>query len=166
MYVGIASDHRGVALRRLLTDWLEANGHAVWDAGPHDTVRVDYPDFAGQVARRVAAGTLDRGVLICGTGIGMAIAANKWAGVRAAPIDHRRTAEMSRRHNDINVVCYGADLLEPEQAIDYLRIFLETPFDGGRHAARIAMLEPVDGHRTGEAGEVGKPGGLGRPVSS
>ena len=107
-------------------------------AGSSDSV--DYPDFAFEVSRAVSEGRVQRGILICGTGIGMCIAANKVPGVRAAPCHDSITAEMSRRHNDANVLCLSADLLGEELIERMVRIWLETPFEGGRHARRVEKI--------------------------
>ncbi len=116
-------------------------GHEVIDAGPDGPGSVDYPDYAFEVAQAVGrAGRADRGVLFCGTGIGMCIAANKVHGVRAAPCHDPITAEMSRRHNDANVLCLSADLLGEELVHRMVRIWLETAFEGGRHARRVDKI--------------------------
>src|SRR5580692_11177536 len=114
MKIAIGSDHRGFDVKRRLVSLLERLGHAVTDVGPTSAESVDYPDFAFQVAQAVSRHQVDRGLLICGTGIGMCIAANKVAGVRAAPCHDSITAEMSRRHNDANILCLSADLLGEE----------------------------------------------------
>jgi ribose 5-phosphate isomerase B len=108
--------------------------------GPESSESVDYPDFAFQVARAVGSGQVERGILICGTGIGMCIAANKVRGVRAAPCHDSITAEMSRRHNNANLLCLSADLLGEELIDRMLKIWLETEFEGGRHARRVDKI--------------------------
>src|SRR5262249_23926860 len=112
----------------------------VIDFGPEGTASVDYPDFAFQVAQAVGSGQVDRGILICGTGIGMCIAANKIKGVRAAPCHDRITAELSRSHNDSNIMCLSGDLLGEELIERMIRIWLTTPFEGGRHARRVEKI--------------------------
>jgi ribose 5-phosphate isomerase B len=102
---------------------------------------VDYPDIAAEVAGKVSSGTVDRGILLCCTGVGMAIAANKLAGVRAATCHDEVTAEMSRRHNDLNVLCLSAEMIGQELQEKMLRTWLETPFEGGRHQARVQKIE-------------------------
>ena len=119
---------------------LEKLGHEVADVGPFGNESVDYPDFALQVANAVGTGQVDRGILICGTGIGMCIAANKVPKVRAAPCHDSITAEMSRRHNDANVLCLSADLLGDELIDRMIRIWLSTEFEGGRHARRVDKI--------------------------
>src|SRR5207302_1637820 len=117
-----------------------STGQEVLDVRPQSADSVDYPDFAFQVAQAVREGRVDRGILICGTGIGMCIAANKVPGVRAAPCHDSITAEMSRRHNDANVLCLSADLLGEELIERMVRLWLETEFEGGRHARRVEKI--------------------------
>ncbi|MCH7931435.1 MAG: ribose 5-phosphate isomerase B [Proteobacteria bacterium] len=136
----IASDHAGFELKETLKQELEALGFAVNDLGTHGGESVDYPDYADALARAVAAGEAGRGVLLCGTGIGASIAANRHAGVRAALCHDAQSASMSRRHNDANVLVLGGRVTAPETARECLRIFLDTPFEGGRHARRVAKL--------------------------
>ena len=140
MKIAIGSDHRGFEVKRRVVAALAKLGHEVHDVGTHGRESVDYPDFAFQVATAVSSGQADRGILICGTGIGMCIAANKVAGVRAAPCHDSITAEMSRRHNNANVLCLSADLLGDELIDRTVRIWLETEFEGGRHARRVDKI--------------------------
>ena len=140
MKIAIGSDHRGFEVKRRIVALLGQLGHEVLDVGPEGKDSVDYPDFAFQVAQAVGAGAAQRGVLICGTGIGMCIAANKVPGVRAAPCHDSITAEMSRRHNDANVLCLSADLLGEELIDRMVKIWLETDFEGGRHARRVDKI--------------------------
>lgn len=140
MNIAIGSDHRGYLAKTRIVSILHQLGHEVFDAGPAVRECVDYPDFAFEVAGAVSTGRAERGILICGTGIGMCIAANKVRGVRAAPCHDCITAEMSRRHNDANVLCLSADLLGEELIDRMVRIWLETPFDGGRHARRVGKI--------------------------
>lgn len=140
MRVAIGCDHRGFAVRSKLVELLTQRGHEVVDAGVATPDPVDYPDVAALVAEKVSRKEVDRGILICGTGLGMCIAANKFPGVRAAPCHDDLTAEISRRHNDLNVLCLSADLLG-ERLIDRMvEIWLDTPFDGGRHARRVEKI--------------------------
>jgi len=141
MRIAIGSDHRGVTSRKRLIGLLERLGNEVIDCGSEGDQPVDYPDVAADVARRVSGGTVDRGILLCCTGVGMAIAANKVAGVRAATCHDEVTAEMSRRHNDLNVLCLSAGMLGPEMQEKIIRTWLETPFEGGRHQARVQKIE-------------------------
>jgi ribose 5-phosphate isomerase B len=148
MRIAVGSDHRGVHLRAKLIEFLESLGQEVVDAGTHEEQPVDYPDIAARVARKVASHEVDRGILVCGTGVGMCIVANKIPGVRAAPCHDDVTAELSRRHNDLNVLCLSGDLIGEKLADRLVEIWLKTPFEGGRHARRnqkIAALECRDG---------------------
>jgi ribose 5-phosphate isomerase B len=121
-------------------------GHDVIDEGPFDDRHVDYPDFAAAVALKVAHGEVDRGILICGTGIGMSIAANKYPKVRAAACLDELSAEISRRHNDVNILCLSADMLGEQRTDRIVSIWLSTPFDGGRHARRVDKIEKSEQH--------------------
>ena len=154
MRISVGSDHRGVAMRQKIIELLERLGQEVIDVGADSEHAVDYPDVAAAVARRVSSGEADRGILICGTGLGMSIAANKFPGVRAAPCHDDFTAELSRRHNDLNVLCLSGDIVG-EKIVDRLvEIWLETPFEGGRHARRIdkiCFIERSNGHSDGDA---------------
>ena len=148
MRVAVGSDHRGVELRAKLIDFLRQLGQETVDVGTYDTKEVDYPDIAALVARKVASREVDRGILVCGTGVGMSIVANKFPGVRAAPCHDDITAELSRRHNDLNVLCLSGDLIGEKLADRLVEIWLKTPFEGGRHARRnskIETLERLDG---------------------
>lgn len=144
MKIGIASDHRGYQMKNRLVQLVEGLGHDIVDYGPDSTESVDYPDFAAQVASAVGSGEIERGVLICGTGIGMCIAANKFAGVRAANCNDSVTAEYSRLHNDANVVCLSADQLSDQLADQILDIWLKTQFEGGRHARRLEKIMDIE----------------------
>jgi len=144
MRIAVGGDHRGYAIGSKLVELLARLGHDVVDLGSHNADPVDYPDVAAVVAEKVSRGEVDRGILICGTGLGMCIAANKFPGVRAAPCHDDLTAEMSRRHNDLNVLCLSADLLG-ERLIDRMvEIWLNTPFDGGRHARRVKKIAALE----------------------
>jgi ribose 5-phosphate isomerase B len=140
MKIAVGSDHRGFEVKRRVVALLQQLGHEVDDVGTTGKESVDYPDFAFQVGMAVSEGRAERGILICGSGIGMCIAANKVKGVRAAPCHDSITAEMSRRHNDSNVLCLSADLLGEELIDRMVRIWLETPFEGGRHARRVDKI--------------------------
>ena len=144
MRIAIGSDHRGVAAKIRLMGLLERMGNEVIDCGCDSDEAVDYPDIAADVARRVSNGTVDRGILLCCTGVGMAIAANKLPGVRAATCHDEVTAEMSRRHNDLNVLCLSAEMIGPEVQDKLIRTWLETPFEGGRHARRVAKIAALE----------------------
>lgn len=136
----LASDHAGVVLRREIRVHLEAGGHAVLDLGTEGPESVDYPDFADRLAAAILAGRAARGVLICGTGIGISIAANRHRGIRAALCHDATTSRLSRRHNDANVLALGARVIGAEVAKDCVDAFVGTAFEGGRHAARVAKL--------------------------
>ena len=140
MRIAVGSDHRGFEVKRRIVALLQRFNHEVRDFGPASSESVDYPDFAFEVARAVNEGQVERGILVCGTGIGMCIAANKVKGVRAAPCHDSITAEMSRRHNDANILCLSADLLGDELIDRMVRIWLETEFEGGRHARRVEKI--------------------------
>ena len=140
MRVALGADHRGFALKKELRRWLAARGHEVADSGPENADRVDYPDYAFKVADAVARHKADRGILICSTGIGMSIAANKVHGVRAALADSVRLARLSREHNDANVLCLGADVITCGQAQRIVGVWLKTEFAGGRHKRRVRKL--------------------------
>jgi len=144
MRIAVGSDHRGFAIKSKIIELLKRLDQEVIDAGPSTNESVDYPDIASVVAGQVSSGSVDRGILICGTGIGMCIAANKFPGVRAAPCHDDLTAEMSRRHNDLNVLCLSADMLG-ERLIDrMIEIWLKTDFEGGRHARRIEKIADME----------------------
>jgi ribose 5-phosphate isomerase B len=130
--------------RQRLIGLLERLGNEVVDCGSFGTEPVDYPDIAADVARRVADGSAERGILLCCTGVGMAIAANKVPGVRAATCHDEVTAEMSRRHNDLNVLCLAAEMLGPEMQDKVIRTWLTTPFEGGRHARRVGKITALE----------------------
>ena len=144
MKIAMGSDHRGFSCKLKLMNFVRGLGHEVTDAGSFTEEYSDYPDFAFVVAERLSAGDVDRGILICGTGIGMAIAANKVSGVRAAPCHDLVTAEMSRRHNDANVLCLSSDLQGEEMMERILRLWLETEFEGGRHARRVDKIRKYE----------------------
>jgi ribose 5-phosphate isomerase B len=141
----IASDHAGFDLKQLLAAHARAGGHEVADLGPAGTDSVDYPDYAHRLADRLLAGEGEFGVLVCGTGIGMSITANRHKGVRAALCHDAFTAELARRHNDANVLCMGGRTTGPGVAIQMLDIFLATPFEGGRHQRRVEKIETGTG---------------------
>jgi len=145
MKIIIGSDHGGFELKEELKRALDDWGVEHHDVGCHDTSSVDYPDIAHQVATAVAEGRFERGVLVCGTGIGMSIAANRHRGVRAALCSDCYTAEMTRAHNDANLLCLGGRVVGPGLAVKILRTFLDGAFDGGRHARRVDKLDPERG---------------------
>jgi len=142
--VCLGSDHRGFQIKARLIQTLNANGFQTIDAGTDSDSPVDYPDFAQKVARQVGTGAADRGILICGTGIGMAVAANKFPGVRAAPCYDEVMVEMSRRHNDVNVLCLPGDLIGERPVDDLVLMWLRTEFEGGRHSKRIRKISALE----------------------
>ena len=151
MKIAIGCDHRGVEAKTRLLTTLRQLGHEVIDCGSNEPGSVDYPDYAAEVARRVSRGEVERGILICGTGIGMCITANKFRGVRAAPCHDCITAEMSRRHNDANVLCLSSDLTGEVLADRMVRSWLETPFEGGRHARRVEKIAKLEEEQHAES---------------
>lgn len=138
--IAVASDHRGVSVKGKILVLLEELGHEPLDFGPTAAESVDYPDYAVKVARAVSEHQVDRGILICGTGIGMCIVANKFPRVRAAPCHDHITAQMSRLHNDANILCLSADLLGERLVNGLVEIWLSTEFEGGRHARRVEKI--------------------------
>ena len=152
--IAIGCDHAAVALKDQIVKELKASGHPVEDLGAFGTESVDYPDFAAAVSRRVASGAADRGILICGTGIGMSMAANKFPGIRAAVCHDATTARLSRQHNDANVLCLGARIVGPAVASDIVAAWLAAGFEGGRHQRRIDKISALESARNdhGEGG--------------
>jgi ribose 5-phosphate isomerase B len=150
MRVSIGSDHRGIQVKAKLIPLLKELGHDVHDVGTNGNESVDYPDYAKEVASQVSTGKADRGILICGTGIGMSIAANKVPGVRAANCHDEHTAEMSRRHNDVNVLCLSSIMNDDARIAQMTKIWLATEFEGGRHARRVEKISALDKNK-GEA---------------
>ncbi|MFO0793370.1 MAG: ribose 5-phosphate isomerase B [Candidatus Brocadiaceae bacterium] len=145
MKIALASDHRGFDFKKRVADMLIQMGHTVKDYGTTtSTESVDYPDYGLKAARAVGSGECERGILVCGTGIGMSLVANKVKGVRAAVCHNLYTVEMSRRHNDSNVLCIGADIVDEELLEQKLKLWLETPFEGGRHARRIEKVMDIE----------------------
>ncbi|MBM6756804.1 ribose 5-phosphate isomerase B [Collinsella tanakaei] len=145
MRVAIASDHAGFEQKQQLVDFLASELKVdTVDCGPDTDGRVDYPDYAVKVANMVATGAADRGVLVCGTGIGMALAADKVAGVRAASITTPEFADLFRRHNDGNVVCLSGRFVDLDVNKDIIKVFLTSEFEGGRHAERVVKIMKLD----------------------
>ena len=140
MRIAIASDHAALDLKAALVAWLEAAGHDVADLGPHDGASVDYPDYGYKLAASVAAGDADRGVALCGSGIGISIAVNRNPACRCALVSEPLSAQLSREHNDANVIAMGARLVGIEMAKACIDAFLTTPFGGDRHQRRVEKL--------------------------
>ena len=148
MRIALGSDHNGVELKQLVSSLLQELGHEYQDMGCYDTNSVDYPDIAKEVGQAVGEGLFDQGVLICGTGIGMSIAANKVTGVRAALCHDPFSAQRAREHNDANVLCMGGSVIESDPALEIVRAYLEAQFEGGRHARRVEKIANVENFRT------------------
>ena len=144
MKIAIGADHAGFAAKESLRAWLSGK-HDIVDCGTSGEEAVDYPDLAQKVAHLVSSGKADRGILICGTGIGMCMAANKVRHIRAALCHDRNTAELSRKHNDANVLCMGGRLLSPEKIIDITDAWLSAGFEGGRHGRRVEKIGKLEG---------------------
>lgn len=140
MKIAIASDHAAIELKALLADWLREEGHEVDDLGPATDARVDYPDFGYTLAQAVASGTAERGIALCGSGIGISIAVNRNPACRAALVSEPLSAALSREHNDANVIAMGARLTGPDMAKACVTAFLTTDFAGGRHEGRVEKL--------------------------
>ena len=145
MRVALGADHAGFELKNALKRVLDELGVSYHDFGTSSATPVDYPDFAKAVADNVADGRFERGILVCGSGIGMSIAANKVPGVRAAVIGEIEAARLSRQHNDANVMTLGARTTPEARAAEIVRVFLQTEFDGGRHAARLEKIRELEG---------------------
>ena len=158
--IALASDHAGVEMKAGIREALSSEGYAVEDLGPVDGASVDYPDYAEAVTGRVLLGKANLGILICGTGIGMSIAANKVPGIRAALLYDETAARYARRHNDANVVVFGARTMRLEDALSRLRIFLAESFEGGRHEGRLSKIRRIEQRRGAPAGE----GAIGCPT--
>jgi ribose 5-phosphate isomerase B len=142
--ISIGSDHRGVHIKGRLIQALSAAGFSISDEGTDSEKTVDYPDYAQQVAKKVSNGDADRGILICGTGLGMSITANKFLGVRAASCYDEVMVEMSRRHNNVNVLCLPGDMIGDRPVDELVLMWLQTDFDGGRHADRLKKIADIE----------------------
>ena len=145
MQIAIGCDHRGLNLKRHVMEHLSNLGHQCEDVGCHSSESVDYPDLASEVARAVSQGRAERGILICSTGIGMSMVANRVPGVRAARCQDTFSAGRSRLHNDANVLCLGADIVGEGLALDIVDTFLSTDFEGGRHQRRLEKIRALEG---------------------
>ncbi|MCI0526386.1 MAG: ribose 5-phosphate isomerase B [Nitrospira sp.] len=144
MKLAIGSDHAGFQLKKQVLDHLKQKGVEVTDFGTEKDESVDYPDFGMRVAEAVSKGKAEQGILLCGSGIGMSIVANKYRGVRAALCYDTQTARLSRQHNDANVLVMGGRLLEASQAMEIVKTWLETKFEGGRHVRRIQKILEIE----------------------
>ncbi|MCP5468378.1 MAG: ribose 5-phosphate isomerase B [Deltaproteobacteria bacterium] len=144
MKLAIATDHGGYPLKKSILDYLSKNKISYLDLGSDSEDSVDYPDYALKVAQMVSTQKVDGGILLCGTGIGMAIVANKFKGVRAAVLPDIHSAKMSKAHNNVNVIALGGRVLEAENALDIIRTWLETPFENARHSRRLAKISEIE----------------------
>ncbi len=143
--IAVGADHAGFETKDAIARRLAEAGFEIVDCGAFSSDSVDYPDYAAAVARKVAEGECPRGILVCGTGIGVAMAAGKVPGVRAATVHDRFTAQMSREHNDSNVLCLGARVLDPRHAVELAEFWMSVPFAGGRHERRVRKIDALDG---------------------
>jgi ribose 5-phosphate isomerase B len=144
MRIALGSDHRGIEATKALLPYLQGKGHDVVVYSDVKATSVDYPDYAYTIGKAVSDGTAERGILVCGTGIGMSIAANKVPGVRAALAHDVITAEISRRHNDANVLCLSGDMMARDEVPRVVDAFLQTPFEGGRHERRVRKIAAIE----------------------
>ncbi len=145
MKIALAADHAGFELKETIINRLRDGGHEVIDMGTDSSESVDYPAYAIQVSQAVSKNEAERGILFCGTGLGMSITANKVAGIRAVGPCDARQAEMSRRHNDANILCLGQRTLREDTVFDILDVWLQTPFEGGRHQRRLDIITEMEG---------------------
>ena len=150
MKIAIGADHAGFLLKQKLRDELIAEGHEVMDAGTTSTESVDYPDFAAKVADQVVSGAVDKGILVCSSGVGMSIAANKFNGIRAALGTNEDEVGYVRRHNDANILAIGANYTDEATARKITEVFLNTEFEGGRHARRVAKIQAIEDSQKGK----------------
>lgn len=149
MNIAIGADHRGFALKNSLKRWLEGKGYKLIDAGTNDPTSTDYPDYALAVGSLVGSGEAELGILICGTGIGMCIAANKVKGVRAARVCSEKDAQMARRHNNANVLCFGAEIVNEALARRMVTEWMQNEFEGGRHERRVEKITAFENKNEG-----------------
>ena len=141
MKIAMGSDHAGLEMKEFVKGLLAGRGHEVEDVGTHDGASVDYPDFAQAACRKVLAGEAERAILVCGSGVGMSMAANRFKGIRAVLCTDLYLARFSRLHNDANVLCLPGRLMGPGLAEEVVRVWLETPFEGGRHSRRVEKMD-------------------------
>ncbi|WBY64770.1 ribose 5-phosphate isomerase B [Thermocaproicibacter melissae] len=142
--IALGADHGGYKLKEAIKKYLDENKIKYTDFGTNDETSVDYAPIAAKVAHFVADGKAEKGILCCGTGIGMSIAANKVKGIRAAVCANAYCAEITRHHNDSNILCLGGRVINEEQAVEFTRLFLEAPFDGGRHQRRVDEIAAIE----------------------
>jgi ribose 5-phosphate isomerase B len=153
MRIAVGSDHRGIQMRQRVLSLLKTMGQEAVDVGTDEDEDVDYPDVAAKVAEKVSRGEVERGVLICATGLGMCIVANKFPGVRAAPCHDEVTAEIARRHNDLNVLCLSGEIMSDCSVDRLVEIWLTTSFEGGRHARRVQKIRRFECHNGKKKGK-------------
>lgn len=146
----IASDHAGLELKNKIIESIKNKGVVFEDLGTYNTESVDYPDQAAELSKKISNNEFNRGILICGTGIGMSIVANRFPGVRAALVQDTYSAKMARAHNDANVLVLGGRVVKPELAMELVDIFLNTKFEGGRHQSRVDKINKIDSGKKGE----------------
>jgi ribose 5-phosphate isomerase B len=146
MHIALGCDHRGLEIKQSIMEFLPKSNHSFHDFGCYNTSSVDYPDIAQKAAGAVASGAFDQGILICSTGIGMSIAANKIKGIRAALCHDTFTAQRARQHNDANVLCLGEESLENHLALEIVKTYLSTDFEGGRHILRLNKIKALETH--------------------
>lgn len=144
MMIALGADHAGYELKEVIKAHLQEKGIEIEDLGTYNTDSVDYPDYAYAVAQEVTSKKAEYGILCCGTGIGISIAANKVKGIRAALCSDEFSAEMTRRHNDANIICFGGRVIKPELAVKLVDIFLSTPFEGDKHLRRINKIADIE----------------------
>ena len=144
MKIALGADHAGLATKQAIAELLKKQGHEVVGFGAEDGTPVDYPDPAREVAQSVAQGSAERGILVCGTGMGVSIAANKVHGVRAALVHDEYTTIMSRAHNDANVLCLGGRTMDAQKAVGLVGLWLKTKFEGGRHQLRLDKISLIE----------------------
>jgi len=144
MKLAMGADHAGYLLKDRIRQYVTDHGHQVIDEGTNSSDSVDYPDYALKVAEDVIAGRAERGILVCGSGIGMAITANKVPGIRAANVSNAYEAQVSREHNNLNVLTLGARILDENDAKHIVQIWLDTPFSGGRHSGRLDKIHEIE----------------------
>lgn len=144
MKIAVASDHGGFPLKKSLISFLQKKGIEVLDRGNHGTESVDYPDYAIEVAKAVSSKNADAGLLLCGTGIGMCIVANKFRGVRAAVVSDAFSAKMAKEHNNANILCLGGRVVDEDKARDIVSAWLDAQFEGGRHENRLKKIREVE----------------------
>lgn len=147
MKIGLGSDHAGLRLKSAIAAHLLEQGHEPLDLGTSSEDSCDYPDFARRVAEAVRDGRCERGILVCATGVGMAVCANKVRGIRAGACNDLYTARFSRLHNDLNVLCLGERVIGAGLALEIVRVWLETPFEGGRHQRRLGLISAMEDER-------------------